>query len=507
MALTDRIASWITPPEPMTSDHQLTWSPPALSAAATAPAQQRTSQAARNTPIAESWQDRAWSYYRSSGPARQAVDWLANGVSRMHLYVGQTQPEDAGDPEPVDEPGLAGEILDELYDGQTGQRDMLHKLAIGLSVPGEAWLIGYPAPPKPGEPDTGLGQDNGTAWMVASRREWSTSSTQEGTVRLKVPRHPELDRDGFVTFALEQVVIVPIWQPDPEDSTKSTSRFEAAMKDLDELDGLSRRTAADIKSRLAGAGLVAVPESATMPEPGMSEADGSNPLHGNPLIHGLMDAASRAIQDPDSPSALIPIFTQFADEAIGKIQHLDFSTQFDSQVPVLRDAARKAVAAALDVPSTVVTGVEELSHWTVWSIEDSAIVTHLGPLASLICTTITREILWPALRAAGTPDPEQLVIWWDASELQLRPDRSTEALNAFKEGIISGDAARRELGFAAADRPSEQERQEQMARKQQQQRGQPGGGMQQPQGGQPSPSDRPEPPAGPETAQDSAPAF
>lgn len=279
------------------------------------------------------------------------------------------------------------------------------------------------------------------------------------------------------------------------------------MKDLDELDGLSRRTAADIKSRLAGAGLVAVPESATMPEPGMSEADGSNPLHGNPLIHGLMDAASRAIQDPDSPSALIPIFTQFADEAIGKIQHLDFSTQFDSQVPVLRDAARKAVAAALDVPSTVVTGVEELSHWTVWSIEDSAIVTHLGPLASLICTTITREILWPALRAAGTPDPEQLVIWWDASELQLRPDRSTEALNAFKEGIISGDAARRELGFAAADRPSEQERQEQMARKQQQQRGQPGGGMQQPQGGQPSPSDRPEPPAGPETAQDSAPAV
>ncbi|HEX2298956.1 MAG TPA: hypothetical protein VHH34_10630, partial [Pseudonocardiaceae bacterium] len=49
---------------------------------------------------------------------------------------------------------------------------------------------------------------------------------------------------------------------------------------------------------------------------------------------------------------------------------IDFATAFDAQIPVLREAARKTLAADLDIPSSVVLGVEDLNHWcTVPSVE------------------------------------------------------------------------------------------------------------------------------------------
>ncbi|MBB3665955.1 hypothetical protein FB384_004914 [Prauserella sediminis] len=449
--MVDRIAGFLapTPHEPGVED----WVPPALSAAATTPPQPTTPKKARSTPQSQDWQERAWAFYRAKGPARQAVDWLANGISRMHLYIGQIKTDGVGDPEPVPDPGLAGEILAELHEGRLGQRDMLHRLAVHLLVPGESWLIGYPRPPQPGEKKDQT-TDRGTAWQVCSRKEWELGSVGDDTVTVKIPRHPKADDDGWVEFPSADVVVVPIYQPDPQDATRSTSRFESAMDDLAELDGLSRRTAADIKSRLAGAGLLLLPESATVPNPGMSEGGGVAPIHGDPLVAALTAAASTAIQDPDSPSATVPITATIADEAIAKMQHLNFFSEFDSQVPTLRDGARNAVAVALDVPATVVQGIEDLNHWSAWSVQEDAIRTHLGPLVSLICVTLTREVLWPALRAAGQGDVENIVIWWDASEIELRPDRSHTAIEAFKHRIIGGEATRRELGFDEDDAPA-----------------------------------------------------
>lgn len=490
MSLTDRIAGWFALPEPM-EPYEIEWVPPALSAAA-APPQPVSPRVARDTPKQQDWQSRAWAFYRSSGPAREAVDWLANGISRMHLYIGQVRTQGVGDPERVEEPGLAGEILSELHDGQIGQSEMLRKLAVHLQVPGESWLIGYPRPPKSGEkPDT-ADRDRGTAWSVCSRKEWSLD-TGDDTIRIKLPRHPDTDTDGWAEFPAASTVIVPVYQADPEDCTRPTSRFEAAMEDLNELDGLNRRTAADIKSRLAGAGLLLVPESTTVPNPGMSET-GGNPLHGSPLIQNIITAASQAIQNPDSPSALVPIVAQIADEAIAKMQKVDFFSNFDAQVPVLREAARKNVAVALDVPSTVVTGIEDLNHWSAWTVQDEAIRTHLGPLAGLICTTLTREILWPALRASGKADAEDLVIWWDASEIELRPDRSADALAAHRDGIIGGKATRREIGFDEDDAPTPEELEEWRARSAARYYGSRSGARPLGEGGQATPAQQPNPP-------------
>lgn len=503
MGIADRITNWIAGPEPYSGPTTAMaghYAPPALSAAATSgPSRSDVSSA----PAAPDWQDRAWSYYRTCGEARRAVDWIAHGISRCHLFIGKVTDDGAGDPEPVENPGTAEDVLDELCDAM-GESALLKRLAQHLLIPGESWLIGYPAP-------KGALTEADTCWTVASRHEWALDQGA-GTLRVCLPDHPGQDTDGWVVFPAQQVTTVRIWDPDPADGSRSTSPFEAALAALDELDGLDARVQADIQSRLAGAGLVEIPESATMPNPGQSDSVGVNPINGSPLVEGVMNAAKTAIQKPHSPEAVVPIFYTTSDEAAGKTRHITFQTEFDAQIPTLRGDARKRLSTVMDIPGEVITGMEDLSHWTAWAVSEDAIKSHLGPLLSLICDQLTRKVLWPALKAGGESlqTLRGLAIWWDASEITLRPDRSTETLTAQKQGIISNAAARRELAFsdddapdgegeepagpAASSEPQQDGQQDQQQGEQDQ--SSPQANEQQPQsgGGQAHPGNRPEPP-------------
>lgn len=490
MGWTDRLMDWLAPAPYQPSGND--WVPPALSAAATAPP--ATVSDAKLAPEPPSWHDKAWLYYRHNGEARRAVDWIAHGVSRCRLHIAEVDNDGIGDPTPVETPGPAGEVLAELHDGQVGQSAMMKRIATHLLVSGESWLVGYPRPKDP----TATADTGSTAWVVLARGEWQLARDE---VWLRLPEHPKLDEQGWVQFPASRVVMVRVYDPDPADGTRATSPFEAALAPLEELDGLDARVQADIQSRLAGAGLYELPESATMPQPQQSEAIGHNPTNGNPLVSGILAAAKTAIKKPKSASAVVPIFYTVADEAAGKGRHITFSTPFDAQVPVLRQDARKRLSSILDIPGEVIQGIEDLNHWSAWQTDSSAIKSHIGPLLTLICTTLTRKVLWPALKAAGQSPEEfrKLVIWWDASEITLRPDRTKEALDAHKQKIISDKAARRELGFGEEDAPDEELVADQKAEAEQDDQNEAQDGQQQSRqdrGGQPTPADRPEPPQG-----------
>lgn len=678
MPVLDRLVNWIAPMSPPPELEP--WVPPALSAAASAappgpptdvppsPPRHLTAAAApdRQTPagplpltlqppLQTDWEDRAWEAYKHLGSARQAVDWLANNASRCHLYIGKINTDGTGDPEPVDDAGVAGEILQELHDGPIGQTAMLKRMARHILVCGATWMAGYPAPPPPGTPAAdrpteppagaaGVGRATGlattpddtdtdsggtpstagsgddaprTAWAVLSRKEWMDA--EGGGVRLKLADHPDRGPDGWVTFTPEQkVVLIPIYDPDAQDAQYATSAFEAALKDTDELEGLNKRVAADIVSRLIGNGIGAISESATMPNPAAGE--GVNPINGDPFVRAVDAAARTAIQNPESADARLPIWVKVSDESFagdGPIKHVTFATPFDAQIPVLREAARRALAADLDIPAEVVLGVQDLNHWCVdadteiltregwrrhdelqagdlvltldhstgiseweavfevnrwdvvdepmlcldgeqhssmttmghrwpvvqhpesrtrrrrrmvtsedldnddvlilpthvhsddtvrpgyedrlqpvadlgrsivrytgtiwcpttpngtwlarrkgtvfytgnsaWAVSEDAIKSHLGPLMTVIVTGLTLRILWPAMRTAGETGVDEVCIWWSASEVAQRPDRSEITLKAHEQKIIGGKAARRELSFDDDDAPEPDE--------------------------------------------------
>lgn len=441
MAWATRLVNWLAPTPPARERVP----PPALSASAALPPA-ADSAGGDTRPGEADWQEAAWSYYRACGEARRAVDWIAHGVSRCHLYVGRIDESGVSDPEPVDDAGAAGEILAELHDGPVGQAEMLQRLAVHLLVPGESWLIGYPAPAEQGEG----GDEQRTAWIVASRREWQID---DNLVRVKLPEHPDAKGREWVAFPDDRVVVVPIHRPDPEDRSRATSAFEAALTTLQELDGLDARVAADIRSRLVSGGLFEFPESATMPTP--RAGTGRGWLHRNPLIAGIVEAARIAIRRPSSPEATLPIFYTVSDEAAGKGRHIPLWSEFDQAVPEMRRDARQRLASIMDIPGEIIQGIADLNHWSAWMVDEAAIKSHIGPLLTLICSNLTRKILWPALRSTGMSRKEvrSLAIWWDASEIILRPDRTRETLQAHTQGIISDRAARRELSFTEDDAP------------------------------------------------------
>jgi hypothetical protein len=59
---------------------------------------------------------------------------------------------------------------------------------------------------------------------------------------------------------------------------------------------------------------------------------------------------------------------------------------------------------------------------------------------------------------AGVQDPKRWVVWFDTSELTQTPDKGGDAKDLYRLGELSGEALRRETGFADGDAPTPAER-------------------------------------------------
>lgn len=90
-----------------------------------------------------------------------------------------------------------------------------------------------------------------------------------------------------------------------------------------------------------------------------------------------------------------------------------------------------------------------------WQIEEGALKTTIAPEAELISRAVTTGYLQPRLKASGEDDPSRFVVWYDMSELTMRPDKSDDAIQLYDRLELSGDALRREGGFDESDKPTD----------------------------------------------------
>jgi hypothetical protein len=169
-----------------------------------------------------------------------------------------------------------------------------------------------------------------------------------------------------------------------------------------------------------------------------------------------IEIAATAIQNPGTASAVVPIPLVGPADALAAVKHVDFTLKIDEKIIEKRDSAIKRLATKLDMPAEVLLGMGDVNHWSAWQLEEGALKTHIAPVAELICDALTRGYLQPRLEASGE-DPAQWVVWYDMSELALRPDRSGNAKDAYDRLEISGAALRRELGFDEDDAPEDDE--------------------------------------------------
>lgn len=409
---------------------------PAALTAAAAPVTSPRTELLRNT---DGWQEEAWGYHDTLGEFRYAVDWESKRLSRVRLYAAKLEP---GADEPVrQDAGTAVDLMTAMAGGVAGQATIMNGLGTQLSVPGEGYLI--------------VENINGI-------EQWSVRSTDE--VRAARGGYEVADENAvnggtnWRPLAPDSLRPLRVWRPNKRWHHIADSPARAARATMRELELVNRHIVAQYLSRLASAGVVMFPDEVTFP---VREEFADAP---DPFMAEWIEIASEAIRTPGTAAGIVPLPLKLPGEWIDKVKHLDFTLKIDEKIIEKRDSAIKRLASQLNVPAEVLLGMSDLNHWNAWISDENSLKVDVAPDAELICQALTTGYLQPRLKASGVEDWATWVVWYDMSELTLRPDRSGDAVLLYDRLEIDGAALRRETGFDEADAPNDDELEQQALR-------------------------------------------
>ena len=371
------------------------------------------------------WQSRVWQYYDQVPELRFVANWVGNVMSRAELQIVRAQP---GADRVVDT-GPAVAALGSYFEGEAGQKEMQRLTGIHLTVAGECYHV-Y--------------RNNDRTWHVlAAGKVVQTGSGDKATIRADFG-------DGTTTTLTPGTdLVIRVWQPHPTNPMEADSPARANMGTLEEIVRASGAAGAILMSRLAGAGLLLLPNEMEFAAP----TEDKDPATDGPFMQALQKAMVTAIAAPDSAAAVVPITVQAPSEAIAAARHLTFGADLSEQIRLLRDSAVRRLALGMDIPPEVLTGIADTNRWNAWLIDESSIKAHIEPRVALLANAITTAYLWPALDGDTTDR-----VGADTTAIRLRPNRSREAIELWDRGELSNLALRRETGFGEEDNPSDDER-------------------------------------------------
>lgn len=406
------------------------------------------------------WQSEAWDYYDVVGELRFGVTWIANAMSRVNL-VAAMPPLGPGD-EPtaidLDDPRVtpvqrrAYEIVQDLAGGAAGQGQLMGSLGIQLSVAGIGWIVIEPNLDDPLA-------DRFDSWMVYSSDEVRTSvSSDRIEIRVSQNEWREIHPNA---------IVIKCWRRHPRRAWEADAPTHGVLGVLREIDLLQKHIQASAQSRLAGAGLLAIPSEAVFP-PGQgpqAAVEDIDPDDQNltppedTFVETLIDAMTVPITDRGSAAAVVPLVVKIPGEYVDRVRHISFATPFDAKVLELLESAIKRLALGMDIPPEILTGTSGMNHWGAWQVQEESITLHIEPLSEVVTHALTIGYLRPALEAEGY-DPSEVMVWYDTTDLRTRPDRSSGAVQAYDRNELSAVALLRELGLSIDDLPTEEEKRE-----------------------------------------------
>lgn len=393
-------------------------------------------RAARIYQPKQDWQTECYRHYTICGEARFAAKFFGHSVSRATLFAAEIV---AGEQVRTNT-GPAADALSALFNGKDGQTQMLDSLGTHLTIAGECYLVGRQV-------------EDVDTWEIVSVLEMQVAGD---SWQINYG-------NGLPAVQLtEDDVVIRIWLPSPAHRIEADSPFRALLPILSEIEWLTRHVFAQITSRLAGSGILIMPQGMTFPPPpeqvtteGTEPAKPSN--EADAFMLSLADAMMTPIEDPSSPSAVVPIVVTAPDDTIDKPRLLTFWSELDSASMGLRNEAIRRFALGMDLPPEQVLGMSgtssgggtsaSVSHWGAWQVEESTIKLHIEPMLDVIVNALTVGYLRPL--TDGTS-----VVGYDSTALRLRPDRSKEAFELWDRGLISDEALLRENGFDPADTPT-----------------------------------------------------
>jgi hypothetical protein len=384
------------------------------------------------------WQWEAWRHYDICGEMRFVVNWIGNAVSRCRLYAASVTDDGVVGDETTD--ARVKLIAETMFGTPAAKAQAQRLMGINMMVAGDCFIVAE-----------GYQQSGQDKWYVCSSSEVYRRG-DDIMVRRSITHG-----GGNYRLDPKKDLLIRAWNPHPRRYDAADSTVRAILPVLREMEQCTKRVFAELDSRLAGAGILLLPDNIDFPRPPQE-----NP--GVPQRSGVEDFAdllqktmATSMQQRDNAAAVVPIILQVAVEALDKIKHLTFDSSISEHISTMRKDAVSRLGMGLDIPPEVLSGMGKSNHWSSWQIEESSIKVHIEPLLIQLADALNIGYFQPALKAAGIADPEKLTLWFDIAALTVRPNRSDQALQFVEKEIISNKAARANASFTEEDAPDAKE--------------------------------------------------
>lgn len=405
------------------------------------------SDAAHLSLLRQEWQRRAFDIYDTEGHLYYAANYIGSALSRIKL-VAAKRPKDDGDtsePEIITS-GPIYQAVRNIKSEKGGQSGILRAIGKNVFLTGEAWLVGQESPV------------GGQEWEAVSIEELVTHGDGKQFHLRRLPGAQPIPLDP-------EAVKIRIWKEHPRYSEWADSGVRSCMEILEKIVTLNRAEKAIARSRMAGSGILALPQELVPPS---WQNQGSSPdeMQANPLYQAIAESMTAPLMDESHPASVVPVILIGPKDAVNGIKYEEMSRTFDTKAAQLSiQNGIEQVANTLELPKEILLGTGEATHWSAWAIKEDTFQAHIQPLIELICMALTRTYLKRALETlspetlskAGISNPDDVMIWYDASELIIRPDKGDKAIGLHDRFVISDAALRRETGFGQEDAPDEEE--------------------------------------------------
>lgn len=399
--------------------------------------------------VRQAWQDRAFGYYDLVPEIWFASQFYARGLSKVRLFPALRDENgvvtDAEDAE-------LSELWDRVQDVGGGRSTMFSSYGRLMFLNGDCFLF--------------CSAPNGEEmWEVISTRELTVNT--EGLLE-RVPKDGG-DKETYRPLPPDAESVGPssaiayrLWRRHPRKSQLSDAPLRACLDICEELVLLTLGIRARIRSRLSGAGILAIDADVTLPA-----AEDGDESDEDTFIRKLGEHLMEPIGDEGSASAVVPYLMRIPtagrkiDDLISHIRVHMPNEDFPERG--MREEAVKRLATGLDMPPELLLGLSGANHWTSWMIDEQSWEL-LQPTVQQLCDDFSSAYLRPAAREAGYADWEHVTLGYDEAEIVTSPDRTKDAAQAHDRMVISDKAYREVAGWEDEDGiTDEDERQRRMA--------------------------------------------
>lgn len=374
------------------------------------------------------WYDEAIAYYDLVGELKFAVNWLSDKLSMLRLIPARITDSTKGPIPYADststEAKAVWDAINRLSYPSGSHANLLRRLGVNWSVTGDCFLVGLDA--RDDEPES---------WNIRSVKELEARGSGGWQLRTD---------DGSLAprTLTEKDHVARLWIEHPiysELADSSVHGILSACEILLLLEGVIRSVS---RNRMALNGFLKIPSELSFANPDVTQTDAQQ----DPFMKRLMEAITANLAEPGSASAAAPVGVRGPKDILEGFEGMAMDRPFDEEIDKLQERYIRRIAMGINIPPEILLGLGNTTQWAAWRVSEDAFTSHIEPMAVAICNALTVGYLWPALKITE-PTVDAPRIWYDASKLIVRPDRTSEIKWGHEHFILSDDSTADALGF------------------------------------------------------------